>query len=596
MTAKITDALESWAVVPRRKSAGCVAVLAFVFLFTPGSAHAQQLEPNRQLPADQRAYRAAMSLTDPAQRLTALRTFSVQYQDSKYFDSVQEAALRLLLQSFPTRIAEIRDQVQVNIANADKGYERWREQSTEADLLADAGVQLLLAQKLAEDSSRSLTEATFLRGMARMFGELQSEMPTPEELHGQYTEARASTLLALAHVYLRQGKAAQATVLLDQASTLQPRSAQAHALRGELLLAAHHNDAALQELEQAQALGELSATQRENLVKLFREVGGGSDEGLEAELDRRYLEANPPPFMPPSRKPVTAGHTALLELFTGSSCLPCVGADLAVDALLTAYHRDELVVLEWDEHVPRPDPLANPASVARAEVLGVGNTPAYFLDGRRMAVYGGTRDGAAEVYTGLTRLVDTQVKRSSGVALSVTATQDAGGHVRVAAETKTAEEIHLRQVTADESAPWPGDSIAVAERAHTDAAFPPQLVINFALVEDNVRYSGENGVRFHQAVVRATASEPAFGLLLHPGRTENFQPAFDLAVTKQSLTEYLRHFEGSNEQFGPVRFLSQEVSLTPARLGVVAWVQDTRTHRVVQAASVPVSSARELRP
>ena len=159
------------------------------------STHAQQ--PERQLPADQRAYRAVLSIADPAKRLTALRTFSVGYQDSKYFDSVQDAALRLLLQSFPTRTVEIRDQVQVNIANADKGYQRAQEQSTEADLLADAGVQLPLAQKLAEDANRTLTEAVFLRGMAKLYGELEAEMPTPDELHGQYTEARASTLLAL---------------------------------------------------------------------------------------------------------------------------------------------------------------------------------------------------------------------------------------------------------------------------------------------------------------------------------------------------------------------------------------------------------------
>lgn len=553
-------------------------------------------QPERQLPADQRAYRAALAIADPAKRLTALRTFSVEYQDSKYFDSVQDAALRLLLQSFPTRTVEIRDQVQVNIANADKGYQRAQEQSSEADLLADAGVQLPLAQKLAEDANRTLTEAVFLRGMAKMYGELEAEMPTPEELHGQYTEARASTLLALAHVYLRQGKAAPATALLDQAAPLQPRSATLHALRAEVALAEHQNAAALDEFEAAQALGELSEAQRGNLRTLYREAHAGSDAGLAADLDRRYAELNPMPFTPAPRKPVEAAHTALLELFTGSSCLPCVGADIAAETLLNTYPRADVVVLEWDEHVPRPDPLANPTSVARAEALGAGNTPIFYLDGKRMAVFGGTREGAAETYTGLTRLVDIQMQRASGVALRLTADTDTPGTVHVSATVTTQAAEKLKDTTADEIAPWPGDSIAAAERSHTDATFPPGLMVNFALVEDNVRYSGENGVRFHRMVVRATGSDPAFGQPLHPGSSEAFQAAFDLAAVKQGLGEYLQHFELANDRFGPMQFLSKDVSLNPAQLGVVAWVQDARTHRVVQSAFVPVLPASGERP
>ncbi|MGI4758411.1 MAG: hypothetical protein ACRYGF_16365 [Janthinobacterium lividum] len=578
-----------------RKAARPAVLLTLVATLACRAASAQQPDPQRQLPADQRAYRASMAIADPAQRLTAFRAFSVEYQDSKYFDSVQEAALRLLLRYYPTRTSEIRDQVEVNVANADKGYERWQEESAEADLLADAGVLLPLAQKLAEDSNRNLNETTFLRGMARMYGELQAEMPTPEELHGQYKEARATTLLALAHVYLRQGKRAQAAALLDQAATLQPRNAQAHALRGEIAMAEHHNEVALAELERAQALGELSSGQRTSLLQMYRETHGGSDAGLEEDLDKAYAELNPPAFTPPARKPIKAGHTVLLELFTGSSCLPCVGADSAAETLLNTYGNDA-VLLEWDEHVPRPDPLANPSSVERAEGLGVGNTPTFFLDGKRMAVFGGTREGAPEVYAGLTRLVDVQVERPSGVELQLSATLDAKGSIHAQATTATEAIGKLQATVADEIAPWPGDSIAVAEEAHTEAGFPPQLVVNFALVEDDVRYSGENGVRFHRMVVRATSSPAAWGQPLHPGKTDTFLPTFDLSAVQRGLADYLDGFEKSNERFGPVQFLSKPVALQAAKLGVVAWVQDTRTHRVVQAAFARVSAAAVAAP
>ena len=573
--------------VPFLRQPGPIVSYAFAAYLACVAAVGQEM----QVPADQRAFRAALSLPDPAQRLTAFRTFSVEYQDSKYFDSVQDAALRLLLQYFPTRTTEIRDQVQVNVANADKGYERWQEESTEADLLAGAGVLLPMAQKLGEDAHHNLTEATFLRGMAKMYGSLAAPMPAPEELHGPYLEAQSATLTALAHVYLKQGKLQACTALLDQAATALPLNAKVHALRGQVALAEHHEPEALDELERAQLLGEVSEPERNDLLKLYRAAHGGSDARLQADLDTLYAELYPPAFAPPARPHVQAGHVALLELFTGSSCGPCVGADLAVETLMKTYSRDEVVALELDEHVPRPDPLANPASVARAEIMGAGNTPNYFLDGKSMAVYGSSRDGAADVYASLAKLVDRQLTRSSGVQLQLSATWGADQALHVSAAVQTQAEDALKEVTAEENAPWPGDSIAVAERAHEDAAFPPRLVINFALVEDNVRYSGENGVRFHRMVMRAMSSDAAWGQPLHSGKTETFAATFIPDGVSRELATYLGRFEAANDRFGPVKFLSKDTTLHPEQLGVVAWVQDTRSHRVVQAAFVPIDQA-----
>ena len=549
----------------------------------------------RQLPADQRAFQAAMAQADPAQRLTALRAFSVEYGDSKYFDEVQEAALKLLLHSFPTRSAEIRDQVGVNIANADKGYDRLVEQAREADLLADAGVLLPLAQHLAEEAVHGLTEAAYLRGMARMFGELQSEMPTPEELHGGYLEARAAAVLSLAHVYLRQGKLAPAGLLLAEAAKLQPRSAQLHALQGALASRAHDDTRALAELQTASVLGEVSSDDRAMLERLFREQHpeqAASPDELEKQLDRRWSELNP--AIEPGLRPATppAAHTVLLELFTGASCMPCVGADLAAEALFTSYGAADVALLEWDEHVPRPDALANPASVARAEVLGVGNTPTFFLDGKRMAVFGGTRNEATAIRTALGRLVDVQGARTSGFVLHLAATLDHAGYLRIPIRVESAQAEPLQTQTAAENAPWPGDSIAVAAADREQALQPPAPVLNYVLVEDHVRYSGENGVRFHRMVVRAIGSPPAWGDPLHPGRHESFEGGFDLNAVRQADLQYLQRFQKENDRFGPVQLLSTEVSLRPTELGVVAFVQDTRTHRVLQAAYAPVESVK----
>lgn len=555
---------------------------------TSNGAVSQAPNARERLPPDERAYRAALVIADPAARLKAFRAFSVQYQDSTFFDSVQESALRLLLDHFPTRTAEIRDQVQVNVANADKGYDRWQEEATEADLLAGAGVLLPLAQGLAEDANRNMTQANFLLGMVRMYGKLAAPVPSREELREPFQEARAATVLALAHVYLAQGKRPACAALLHEAERLQPLSARVHVLRGQMELAEHHDAEALAELERAQVMGDLPAPLRAAMLSLYKHAHDGNDSGLDAELDRRYAEVFPPPFTPPAHVGTSGGHTVLLELFTGSSCMPCAGADLALEALLQSHSRDEVVALEMDEHVPRPDPLANPATIARGAVLGAGNTPSFFLDGKHLSVYGGSRNAAEEVYAGLAKFIRIQGERTSGVQLHLSASLNADGTVTAIAAVRTEDASKLQQITAEETGVWPGDALAEAERARADAAFPLQLTLNFALVEDNIRYSGENGVRTHRMVVRALSSDAAFGQPVKAGSTATMSAAFNVSSISRDLAGYLDGFEQTNESFGPIHFLSKQTSLQTSRLGVAAWVQDTRTHRVLQAAFAPV--------
>ncbi len=547
-----------------------------------------------RLPADERAYHAALAIPDPAARLNALRTFSVQFQSSTFFDSVQEAALRLLLDSFPTRTAEIRDQVQVNVANADKGFDRYQEEANEADLLAGAGVLLPMAQQLGEDANRNMTPTNFLAGMVRMYGRLSAPVPSAEELRDPYREARAATLLALAHVYLAQGKLPACTALLREAATLQPLQGRVHELRGQVALAEHHEAEALDELERAQVMGDLPSPLHATMLSLYKAAHAGSDSGLEAELDSRYAEVFPPLFTPPAHTPVSGGHTVLLELFTGSSCMPCAGADLALEALLGSHSRDEVIALEMDEHVPGPDPLANPATIARGAVLGAGNTPSFFLDGKHLSVYGGNRTNAEEVYAGLAKFVRIQGARPSGVQLHLSASLDAGGAVNASAAVQTQDAHTLQQTVAAEDAVWPGDPLTEAERARADAAFPPELTLNFALVEDNIRYSGENGVRTHRMVVRALSSDAAYGQPLKAGATATLTATFHPAEISRDLRTYLDRFEVSNESFGPVHFLSKDTTLQTSQLSVVAWVQDTRTHRVLQAAFARVGAGEAV--
>ena len=82
------------------------------------------------------------------------------------------------------------------------------------------------------------------------------------------------------------------------------------------------------------------------------------------------------------------GRVALVELFTGAQCPPCVAADLAFDALGQGFKPTEVVRLEYHLHIPGPDPLTCPDGLARQEAYGdaIEGTPTVFVNGTRTAV------------------------------------------------------------------------------------------------------------------------------------------------------------------------------------------------------------------
>ena len=368
-----------------------------------------------------------------------------------------------------------------------------------------------------------------------------------------------------------------------------------NALRGEIALSQHKDAEALTDFERAQLLGDLKARLRPKMMVLYAAQHGGSDAGFVAEMDARYAELYPAPKPPAMHAPVTGGHTVLLELFTGSACPPCVGGDLAVDDVIASYPRNEVVALAFDQHIPEPDPLANPDSEARADVYHVASTPSYVVDGKLEQIYGGRRTGSAKLYDKLVKDLNPELAKPCGVQLQLSAERGTGGTVRVSAVIVTGDPDSLadksppaaappnKQPASDKSKPTP-PPVAVP-------AVAPQLVLNIALVEDNVRYSGENGVRFHRMVVRSLAKPADGGFPVEASKTATVDAIFDLAEISQKLTAYLTQYEKSNPRFGQVEFLSKDTTMQPNHLAVAAWVQDETTHRVLQSAYFPLGGA-----
>ncbi|AXC11574.1 hypothetical protein ACPOL_2250 [Acidisarcina polymorpha] len=541
---------------------------------------------------------------EPEARLAAMRAFIRDYPKSKRVHSAQESILKTLLDSFPQRAAEIDAQAKLWVKRSGKGTSRWDRETYAALLLAEAGssgVDLPLAEKLAADAAKHLTESAYDHEMTLDDVKNKMPLPKPEALHREFANTRADALAILADVYLRQGKQARAATLIAEAFQLDPLVDDVNSQRGRLALLDQDNALALDSFERAQLVGALSDADRKKMMELYRAAHAGSDAGFAAEMDARYAQLFPPPFTA-EKAPTASGHAVLLELFTGSACVPCVGGDLAVDAVLGAYPRSAVVVLALDQHIPGPDPLANPNSVARAELYQVGGTPTFVVDGEAQDFNGSSRVGSRKIYDKLSTAVNARTTAPSQIKLKLSAT-DAGGVVKAHADVElpSLSEIQkelVRKTDSGAGASEAGKKTPVAS-APGEAAAPagsepePRLLINFALVEDNIRYSGENGIRFHRMVMRALAKPADSGFSVALNESSSLDASFDPAAISQSLTSYLDGFEQKNDRFGKITFLTKDMTMEPQHLAIAAWVQDSVTHRVLQSAYVPVGEPQK---
>jgi hypothetical protein len=73
--------------------------------------------------------------------------------------------------------------------------------------------------------------------------------------------------------------------------------------------------------------------------------------------------------------------------------------DIAFEAMMERYSREELAVIVYHVHIPAPDPMANPSAEARAKFYEAWGTPAFTIDGK-MNGNGGGRDQIQAFTTG----------------------------------------------------------------------------------------------------------------------------------------------------------------------------------------------------
>lgn len=290
------------------------------------------------------------------------------------------------------------------------------------------------------------------------------------------------------------------------------------------------------------------------LARLW-EAKHGKTDGLDEFKDQIYRQRVVAFADKPSDQKPKGNKLVLCELFTGSSCPPCVGADIATGALEVTYPKSQVIVLRYHQHIPGPDPLTNADGEDRFSNYYRGQgTPTVLLNGVQVNNVGGYLPNAPEIYRGLKTLVDEQLAQDAPIKVRVAA-RVVEGNLQIAADVQGLEELK------DEA---------------------KDVRLRVVIAEDEVHYLARNGVRSHEMIVRRMVggpggAEPVDGKLM-------IKESIPLSDLKASLADYLSKYE-ENEG---IDFPAKPLDLK--RLHIVAFAQNDESHEVLQTSAVAVNA------
>jgi hypothetical protein len=292
--------------------------------------------------------------------------------------------------------------------------------------------------------------------------------------------------------------------------------------------------------------------------ELYNKAHAGPPGGLPALLDAKFRKEFHSPLQAAPYHPGNgrSDRTVLAELVSGAACEPCVAVDLSFDAELQRYSRNEMVLLVEHMHAPKSDPLGNSSAQQRQKFYDTDEAPTVYLDGKQAPIGEGLITEAQRVYDALDAAIQARLRVAAQAHLAIDAKR-AGTKVRVAVSA---------------------DGIQQA---------PDGLRLHIALAEDEVSYSGENGLRFHPFVLRNAAD---FAVTRDGGK---FEYTFDLdkimADNLQYYDEYAAALKKQTNGGVTAIFREKRYVIDPERLSIVAFLQDDASHQVLQAGYLKVA-------
>ena len=547
---------------------------------TATAAQAQTSRPPVTRPADEDALQKAGVIKDPQERIEALIKVVSDYPRAVYIRNVVFYLMRSLrpMINEPEKVRALVNRFVEGTASA-PAYARNEFYYGIARDLLNNGILLDTAAELAQKAVALLNEEGYVDNERRAYEQKEayyiarepnrkSEPFSVAEATEKYRVFRASNYATLGRVQFKLGKTEEAEKTLKQAYAIKPTMEAATGL-ADVAEKRGKDSEAFEYLADALLTGRLPATGIERLHNLYRKLHGGKLDGLEADLDAKYRRGfhNPLKFAPykPTRRRVTEtnARAVLAEFVTGAGCEPCTAVDLAFDAALERYSRRELILLVYPMHAPTSDPMSNHSAQARHKFYDAKGAPTVFVDGQKFNPGEGLATEAGRVWKNLDTGIAARLDAPAEARIKLSATR-AGSIVKV---TAAADEIK-------------------------NAA--PDLRLQLALVEDEVSYSGENGLRFHPMVVRNLA-RPAdaqpYGFAINAAQPAKVDHIFDLEqISAANLKYYDEYLADLKQRTGiEATFKEKRYIINPERLSIVAFVQDEKTRQILQAVYLKVT-------
>lgn len=405
------------------------------------------------------------------------------------------------------------------------------------------------------DTTESPNE--FFNSVFPVFGQA-----TAKKLKAEEIRAYADKAAKLAEAYGSRWQRTVAFRLADSLADQEAFSAIAveQARQGERLLT--RNDDIATQLQTLETLARV-------LRKAKKDADAKEVEGRIAKLEPRdyadYIKTMPP-FKADEYKgrKGKSDRTALVELFTGAECGPCVAVDLAFDSLGRTYKPTEVILLQYHAHIPGPDPLVSKDGVARMDFYNKKDddkaTPQIYISGKIDSTGGGAQPRMAKLkYQAYRETIDELLEKPATVKLTAT-TALKGNELTIKANVADLQK--------------PGEKVA----------------LRFALAEERVRYQGGNGVRYHHSVVRAMPGGPKGFPLPKASAEQTVAVKLDevRSVNLKALDDFQAELKKQGADF---TFGNRPMDLR--NLKVVAFVQNDETNEVLQAVQVDVESSKE---
>ena len=532
-----------------------------------------------EVPPDEKAYREAGKIADPEKKIAALEGIKKNFPDSRYVSAANSQIFSTLIQKMPERTDRIRKAAKavfaVSVAR-DKAASQENKVATLtnqgstatriADQLATAGLLLKDAEIYARRGVKALRENAWMAEQRAAYTRGKMNVPSQELMAKGFAETRASRVGTLGRVELQLGRSAEALSLLEESYAAAPSDAKVAAALGELAVKSGDDAKAMDYLISARLTGHAPDTANQAFETLYKKGHNGSLDGLEAMLDTEYRKRFPNPIHMEAYKPTEkrSDRMVLAEVFTGSGCPPCAGADVAFDAAMERYARKDLAVVMYHVHIPRPDPMTIAETTARYKSYGANGVPAYAIDGKKSSG-GDLRVMAQWVFDGFQKDLEADLETPAEAQVKIDASLS-GGAVKVS---------------------------AAVDNVKSDSK---DLKVQIVLVEKEIRYLGENGIRFHPMVVRAFGGEKGEGYKIEANGKGTFDASFDLEAIGKDIRKQLDEYEAKGHRGEPFKFSAKKDQIDRADLAVVAFVQDDRTKHVLQAAYVDLGAPAGARP